>query len=468
MASSPRIPTPNGSPSGSSSAESLPRWPFVVIAAALGLRAAMAAGTDLYFDEAYYWHWAQRPALSYFDHPPLIAWLIRVLGVRPGAFLLGAATLWAVYLLAKDAAGSRAAGLRAAALCSALPAAHLAGVIATPDTPLLLFWALGLWALGQERWGWAGFAVGAAMLSKYTGALLPLAFLIYSALRQRLPKGVWASGALALALFSPVLLWNARNDWASFLFQLRHGLAGAGTLSNLVEFAGGQWAMAGPLLLPGALIWLIGEKKASGLWKAAFAVPLLVFAWASLRARGEANWAAPAYLAACAALAQREDRWPKAIAWSGLFLCAAGTAYLVWPSAFAARHSAYRRLHGNAALSALAHKGASAVYSNGYGMASLAGYYAKLPAQVAASPRPTQFEFWPAPQGAPGSDALWVTLGASPPGALTSQYREVVGPEELLGEYGGVPLHRFKVWTLRGLLPNSGTDSAGPRPRGAR
>ena len=30
----------------------------------------------LFAQEAYYWCYAQHPALSYFDHPPMVAWMI--------------------------------------------------------------------------------------------------------------------------------------------------------------------------------------------------------------------------------------------------------------------------------------------------------------------------------------------------------------------------------------------------------
>ena len=33
---------------------------------------------QIHFDEAYYWVWSQNLQLSYFDHPPMIAYLIKL------------------------------------------------------------------------------------------------------------------------------------------------------------------------------------------------------------------------------------------------------------------------------------------------------------------------------------------------------------------------------------------------------
>ena len=49
-------------------------------------------------DEAYYWMWGQKLAWSYFDHPPLHAWLLRLMDLVFGwnLFALRALT-WATF-----------------------------------------------------------------------------------------------------------------------------------------------------------------------------------------------------------------------------------------------------------------------------------------------------------------------------------------------------------------------------------
>jgi 4-amino-4-deoxy-L-arabinose transferase-like glycosyltransferase len=112
---------------------------IALLLASAGVRLALALGTDIYFDEAYYWQWARNLAWGYYDHPPLVAWIIAAVDIRPAALLCGVGTMAAVWGLARDVHGSREAAWRAAALWSVVPVGILAGVWATPDSPLMLF-----------------------------------------------------------------------------------------------------------------------------------------------------------------------------------------------------------------------------------------------------------------------------------------------------------------------------------------
>ena len=135
-------------------------------------------------DEAYYWVWSRALAPGYLDHPPMVALWIRAgtflvgdtaLGVR----LLGPLSVAAGSLLLADAAErllpGRQAGWRPATLLNATLLVGAGAVIMTPDTPLLFFWVMSLWALarivigGGGAWfGVLGLAVGLALTSKYT------------------------------------------------------------------------------------------------------------------------------------------------------------------------------------------------------------------------------------------------------------------------------------------------------------
>src|SRR5215468_10320023 len=78
----------------------------LTILALVVLRLAAAAVTPLTFDEAYYWVWSKHLAGGYFDHPPMVAILIRLgtliagdteLGVRIISALLVVPATWAVW-----------------------------------------------------------------------------------------------------------------------------------------------------------------------------------------------------------------------------------------------------------------------------------------------------------------------------------------------------------------------------------
>ena len=68
------------------------------------LRLIYIGAAQLIPDEAYYWNYAQHMDLSFFDHPPMVAWLIWLgtglfgdneFGVRVGAVICGLSR-WAI------------------------------------------------------------------------------------------------------------------------------------------------------------------------------------------------------------------------------------------------------------------------------------------------------------------------------------------------------------------------------------
>ena len=49
-----------------------------VVAGLTALRGIFATTIELRVDEAYYWTWSKEAVISFLDHPPLIAWFIRL------------------------------------------------------------------------------------------------------------------------------------------------------------------------------------------------------------------------------------------------------------------------------------------------------------------------------------------------------------------------------------------------------
>src|SRR3954471_20304499 len=88
----------------------------LVILALVGLRLIAAAFTPITFDEAYYWTWSKHLAGGYYDHPPMVAVVIRLgtliagdseFGVRLASILLALPMSWAIYQAAAMLFGSR-------------------------------------------------------------------------------------------------------------------------------------------------------------------------------------------------------------------------------------------------------------------------------------------------------------------------------------------------------------------------
>ncbi len=107
-----------------------------------------------------------------------------------------------------------------------------------------------------------------------------------------------------MALFSPVLLWNAQHGWASFAFQGGRAEAGRWHLLAPLVVLGGEaafllpWIWA-PLMVVFATALRRGSADAGSWLLACLALfPIAVFAIVALWARGHVlfHWAAPGYL----------------------------------------------------------------------------------------------------------------------------------------------------------------------------
>ncbi|HKJ93869.1 MAG TPA: glycosyltransferase family 39 protein [Longimicrobiales bacterium] len=254
------------------------QWAVALAVATAALRLLLGALLPPFPDETYYWEWSRHLAWSYFDHPPLIAWLIRggtqllgthVLGIRLLSILAGLVTVLAGIATARRMAGD-AAALRASAIIACVPLAAAGLVLATPDLPLMAATALALYAVVRAVqdprrallwWLAAGAATGLGLLGKYTAVLIPLgvlAGLLWDPrLRGQLRRpGPYLAALAALALFLPVVAWNAHHDWASFAFQLNHGLGRprGNPLSREGDLIGGQLGLGSPILF--VLMWI--------------------------------------------------------------------------------------------------------------------------------------------------------------------------------------------------------------------
>src|ERR1700733_7717012 len=213
----------------------------LTILALVGLRLAAAAWRPLTLDEAYYWMWSKHLAGGYYDHPPGVALVIRLgtmiagdtqLGVRLVSILLALPMSWAVYRAAAILFGGHRLACTATLLLNATLMAAVGTMIVTPDAPLLvassfvLFFLAKVLETGRGAWWLAvGAAVGAALLSKYTAMFFGPAILIWLVSVPKLRRWLvspwpYLGGVVALALFMPVVLWNADHQWISFIKQL--------------------------------------------------------------------------------------------------------------------------------------------------------------------------------------------------------------------------------------------------------
>ncbi len=300
---------------------------LALILTTLTARMLFAASLGLGIDESYMVASGRTLQLSYFDHPPLSWWMAwgaahlfgtdAAWAVRLPFVLTFAGTTWLVFRLTERLFDARA-GLWAAALLNVSPVFGITtGSWVLPDGPLMaglagagLCFAEAIPSRGRAAWGWwlgTGLCAGLALLSKYSAALTiagALCFLLSepAARRWLVRPHPYAAGLLALALFSPVLFWNAQHGWVSLLFQ--GGRAGVGRLHPLgpLTSLGGEalfvlpWVWL-PLVACGLLALRRGPRDApSWLLVCLAAPPILLFLLVSLWSHVLFHWAAPGYL----------------------------------------------------------------------------------------------------------------------------------------------------------------------------
>lgn len=288
---------------------------------------ALAALVPPFDDELYYWCWSRDLQLSYYDHPPMVAYLIRlstellgntILAIRLPGVVSGMVVLAVIGWL------SRPRVLFPLVVLS--PVLTFAAILVTPDTPLLLFWALYLvWLVAVHerlaldrvpRWWWiaGGIILGCGGLGKYTMGLAALAgsvsFLFAGAWRR------WFAGYLfhalvAVAVASPILIHNIPQNFVPLRYQWAHSMGSPRPgIGPFAEFVGVQMLLFGgvpfAILVWGYRHWreLAGDPRLR-VCACLFLIPFSFFLFKATRGRLEGNWAFPCFIAC----------WPLAEVW---------------------------------------------------------------------------------------------------------------------------------------------------------
>lgn len=339
-------------------------------------RLATAAVMGLGMDESYSTAVSRDLHLSYFDHPPLHQWIAHLAGeafgygrwVRAPFIALFAGSSWLMYRLAARLYGGAAGVWATAALNLSVFFSVAAGQWVLPDGPLLFCALAAMLCLARtlfhgpgEReapwlyWPLAGLWLGLAALSKYQGPLIGLGlaiFLLSSAEgRRRLAHAPpWAGMFVAIAAFSPAVIWNAQHDWVSFAFQAGRGAPRKLTLLGPLQSLAGQAALltpwvAAPLVWAGAGALRRGRADERGwLCLMAGAPTILLFTLLPLFGnKGLPHWPMPGWALLFPLLGDRlarssaeGRRWPVRWAWASglalavLWVAAASDAATAW------------------------------------------------------------------------------------------------------------------------------------------
>lgn len=289
------------------------------------VRLFVIAATDISDTEAYYVGWARWPSLSYYDHPPLVAWTTWLVSqfatstfaVRLLPVACAGAFGWLVFRLGARLFSPRA-GFIAVAIVSALPAFMMTSVLVNPEALLAPLWVLmltALYDLREHREGWRplvlGALIGVAFLAKYTALLgVPIAFAWIATSRE---TRAWLSrpsfylgGLVALVIASPVIAWNALRGFPSVKLHLVERAAtpsiatyASGTLHTLLS----QLALFNPFVFPALVVVAVvvvrrARHDARHRFLAWTSVPALLFFFVMMvRVRdAEPHWTMVAYV----------------------------------------------------------------------------------------------------------------------------------------------------------------------------
>ncbi|MEC7770492.1 MAG: glycosyltransferase family 39 protein [Bacteroidota bacterium] len=213
--------------------QKFPRLFFILLAVLFALNLLQASFTELIYDEAYYWYYAQDMAWGYFDHPPMVAFLIKLssllfngeLGVRLMSTLLSAGTYVLLWLLI-DNPKKKDYVVHFFLLVFSFTLMNAYGFLTLPDTALLFFTALFLWLYkcflkdeGIITTIGLGLVMAALMYSKYH-AVLVILFVFLSNYKLIFNKKAWLAVILAVMCYTPHFVWLYQNDFVSITFHL--------------------------------------------------------------------------------------------------------------------------------------------------------------------------------------------------------------------------------------------------------
>jgi 4-amino-4-deoxy-L-arabinose transferase-like glycosyltransferase len=428
---------------------------------------ALAAAVPPFDDELYYWCWSRDLQLSYYDHPPMVAYLIRlstellgntIFAIRLPGVVSGLTVIGVIGWLSPPRA------LYPLVILS--PVLTFAAILVTPDTPMLLFWALYLaWlvavherlAIGRVPMGWwflGGVILGCGVLGKYTMGLAAIAggasFLFAGDWRRWAP-GYVLHAIVSIATASPILIHNIPENFVPIRYQWSHSMGSPQPgFASFAEFVGVQLLLFGGLpfviLVWGARHWReLAVEPRLRVCACLFLLPFAFFLFKATRGRLEGNWAFPCFIA-CWPLA--EVWYTRAREWRGwrmatragfalpLGLTAALTWHLLLPLPFLppAKDRPYRqwaRMDAARAaaddLRASGHSGP--VFVTNYQWAALLRWQGIDARQIDGASRPSQFTH---PPESPVGLARAVVCAE---GVLPARLVEGFGPPKLVHHY---------------------------------
>jgi hypothetical protein len=468
---------------------------FVVV------RLAFSFGAFPIGDEAYYWMWGRHPALSFYDHPPLQAWLQGLSHAIFGRSLFAlrwmtaaclAVNLWIFYLIAKRVAGSRWRSffLKSATIYLASPLYGFFTAAALHDYLLVTLVLASGYAFirffadveqtgrGRSRDLFVAAALlGLATLTKYNGAFLGIAaagtILLHPKLRRLLLDWrLYVAALLAVAMQLPVILWNVEQGFASFGYQMgsRHGTGLAGVnIAGMKAFAGEALIMVSPFLVP-VIILFFWARQRDAFERMAKTLAIWAFWLSTLTCLYISNfswviwwWNIVAFVLVfpfAARYAHPVLLWLH-VAWGALVTTIFVFSFTIvpvqallgqMPGMETERSFGWEQL-APAMLSAREEHGADFLATNRFHTASELAFALDDPTVVSITPVREAFDDWVDWEALAGKDAIVLVETRTDTETFKKSFAAVEELGEITTTRFGYPINVFRLYVARGFVP---------------
>ncbi len=305
--------------------------PVLAIAAAVAaLLVAYSGRYGYHRDELYFLACGRHLAWGYPDQPPFVPMIARLMSdLTPGSLVLlrlpSALVTGALVVLTavttREFGGGRAAQVLAAAVIAVAPVVTGSGHLLSTTTFDLPAWALLTWLLvrilrtGDQRlWLAAGLAAGLGLMDTDLIAFLIIAVVAALAVAgPRMPfRSPWfyAGGALALAIWSPYLAWQASHGWPELTVARSIAAGQSGTSASWWLIVPEQFVLVSWYFSPVWIAGLVRLFRDSGLrWCRTVGVAYPVLAVAFMVTGGKPYYLAGMFPVLLAAGAERAVRW---------------------------------------------------------------------------------------------------------------------------------------------------------------
>jgi hypothetical protein len=292
------------------------------------LNLLQAIFTAVLGDETCYWLFSQHLDWGFFDHPPMVALLVKGsdfllnhnLSIRFFTVVLSILTPCLLWQLIPAQNKNHPYSITLFfLLLLASPGFHIYGFITTPDVPLLFFFALYWWAFEKfhihNLWKHAflvGIAAALLLYSKYHGGIIILLSVLF---RWQLLKNwkIYFVGFIALILILPHLYWQYQHDFVTFNYFLFQRTDGLFRFQNVVNYLWSTIGILNPALLL-VVIVLAVKRQLNWTFSTKMILGILGFFFLySFRGKVDAHWVVAAFIPMVLVLHDYAIRNQKAI-----------------------------------------------------------------------------------------------------------------------------------------------------------